>query len=369
MTVRRRDFLVAGVSAVAAAALEQKTSAQPAADIRAFGTPEGSYKIRDTVAETFERPSIDAIDLATGRASVWGRLFGKAGTTGFRLNFEAVSAAHLRFEIKAEDDPNINRIRLRSASSSGEAFFGFGEQLTYFNQKGKVLPILVQEHGVGRGRPILTQLIDIFADGGGRNPYVTEAPAPHFISSRLRSLFLENTQYSVFDMRSATHFQIKVWSGTMTGRILYGETPLDLIEAYTEYAGRMRVLPDWVHNGVIVASQGGMQAATKKLAELRQASVPLAGFWIQDWVGIRVTSAGQQLCGTGGSTRIIVRNGVSWSPIWKKTAPACSSTSIPSLATPPAMMRCSRKRKQTAIWSRKQTVRPTSSKTPTFLPR
>jgi alpha-glucosidase len=122
---------------------------------------------------------------------------------------------------------------------------------------------------------------------------VTEAPAPHFISSRLRSLFLENTH--VFDMRSATHFQIKVWSGTMTGRILYGETPLDLIEAYTEYAGRMRVLPDWVHNGVIVASQGGMQAANKKLAELRQASVPLAGFWIQDWVGIRVTSAGQQL--------------------------------------------------------------------------
>lgn len=122
---------------------------------------------------------------------------------------------------------------------------------------------------------------------------MTEAPAPHFISSRLRSLFLENTH--VFDMRSATHFQIKVWSGTMTGRILYGETPLDLIEAYTEYAGRMRVLPDWVHNGVIVASQGGMQAANKKLAELRQASVPLAGFWIQDWVGIRVTSAGQQL--------------------------------------------------------------------------
>jgi alpha-glucosidase len=46
---------------------------------------------------------------------------------------------------------------------------------------------------------------------------------------------------------------------------------------------------------VIVASQGGMQSATKKLAELRQASVSLAGFWIQDWVGIRVTSAGQQL--------------------------------------------------------------------------
>ncbi len=345
MAVGRREFLTAAASAVAAAAgLEQEAYAQPAAmpgqaqavgefildrtgnglrvlhrrspdrvlwesavdgnflvaeqakaDIDAFGTPEGSYKIKDTISATFERPSIDAIELAPNRASVSGRLFGKTGAVDYRLNFEALSPAHLRFEIKAGDDATVNRIRLRSASSLDEAFFGFGEQLTYFNQKGKVLPILVQEHGVGRGRPILTQLVDIFGNRGGRNPYVTEAPAPHFISSRLRSLFLENTQYSVFDLRAAAHFEVKVWSGAMTGRMLYGETPLDLIEAYTEYAGRMRVLPDWIHNGVIVASQGGMEAATKKLAELRQAGVPLAGFWIQDWVGIRVTPVGQQL--------------------------------------------------------------------------
>ena len=31
-------------------------------------------------------------------------------------------------------------------------------------------------------------------------------------------------------MRQADHIDIKVWSATMTGRILYGETPLDLIE-------------------------------------------------------------------------------------------------------------------------------------------
>ena len=47
-------------------------------------------------------------------------------------------------------------------------------------------------------------------------------------------------------MRHADRVDIKVWSATMTGRILHGETPLDLIEAYTAYAGRMRVLPDWI---------------------------------------------------------------------------------------------------------------------------
>ena len=180
-------------------------------------------------------------------------------------------------------------------SAPDEAFFGFGEQLTYFNQKGKCAPMLVQEHGVGRGRPIVTQLIDALADGGGRNPYITEAPAPHFISSRLRSMFLENTEYSVFDMRPADRADIKLWSGAMRGQIVYGRTPLELIEAYTEYAGRMRVLPGWVHGGVIVAVQGGSESVRGKLDALRKAGVPLAGLWIQDWSGIRDTSVGKQL--------------------------------------------------------------------------
>jgi sulfoquinovosidase len=346
MDVKRRELLTLAATAVAAAAIEQRASAQTpaplaadnqypvgefilqragkalrvvhqrnpnrvlwesaadgnfiiaedaAADIRAFGTPEGAYTIRDKVSAAYEQASIDAIDVAADRATVTGQLRGKGGAIGYRLSFEAVSPAHLRFEIKAESQPSLNRIRLRSASVADEGFFGFGEQLTYFNQKGNVLPILVQEHGVGRGRPVVTQVIDVFANGGGRNPYVTEAPAPHFISSRLRSLFLENTEYSVFDMRQAEAFEIKVWSGTMTGQILYGETPLDLIEAYTAYAGRMRVLPDWVHSGVIAGLMGGTQSVRKKLATMRQAGVPLAGLWLQDWVGVRITSAGTQL--------------------------------------------------------------------------
>ena len=209
----------------------------------------------------------------------------------------AVSATHLRFVISASGSgaAEINRIRLLIASAKDEGFFGFGEQLTYFNQKGNILPILVQEHGVGRGRPIVTQLVDIFASQGGGNPYITEAPVPHFISSRLRSLFLENLEYSEFDMRQADRVDVKVWSSTMTGRILFGETPLDLIETYTEYTGRMRVLPDWVHSGVILGVGGGSKSVRAKLDKARKAGIPIAGLWIQDWVGVRITPVGTQL--------------------------------------------------------------------------
>ena len=267
------------------------------ADVREFGEPEGSFEIRDKIAVSYERPAIDSFDGDETRASFAGRLAGKGGDATFQLTFEAMSATHLRFVVTARTTGGalLDRIRLRLASVADEAFFGFGQQLTFMNQKGNRLPILVQEHGVGRGRPIVTRLIDTFANGGGRNPYVTEAPAPHFISSRLRSLFLENLEYSEFDLRPADRLEIKVWSGTMTGRILYGETPLDLIEAYSAYCGRMRALPDWAHNGAIVGLQGGQQKVEARLGALRRAGVPVAALWLQDWVGIRLTSIGEQL--------------------------------------------------------------------------
>ena len=242
------------------------------ADIREFGAPEGTFSIVDAVSVSYERTAIETVTSATNGAVVSGKLAGEGGEVGFKLAFEAVSPTHLRFVLEAEGAraAGVNRIRLRSGSTRDEAFFGFGEQLTYFNQKGHVLPILVQEHGIGRGRPIITQLVDVFDRGSGGNPYHTGKPAPHFISSRLRSMFLENLEYSEFDLRPADHVDIKVWSGVMTGHILYGESPLELIETYTEYAGRMRVLPDWVHNGAILGLMGGTEPVRAKLESCPQ---------------------------------------------------------------------------------------------------
>ena len=346
MDLKRRGFLAAGVSAVAVATLPSGGAAQQAAEagerhpigdfiltrtsgglrishqrkpdrviwetepagnfivaeqakaiVKEFGAPEGTFEIKDEVSASYQKPTIDAIDTAGDTATVSGKLAGRAGDVRYRLTFTAVSSTHLRFVIWVEG-PNasgVNRIRLRVGSAEDEAVFGCGEQLTEFNQKGAVLPILVQEHGIGRGRPIITELVDLFDHQSGGDPTHTGAPAPYVITSRLRSLFLENLEYSVFDMRQADHIDIKVWSATMTGRILYGETPLDLIETYTEYAGRMRVLPDWVHNGVILGLMGGTEAVRAKLGRARKANVPVAGLWLQDWEGVRTTFAGTQL--------------------------------------------------------------------------
>ncbi len=270
--------------------LWQSTISQPflavgigTAVYREHGDPLGSFEVTDTVSSQYLFRSIDsALRIDASSIALDGTLAAAQSTIGFRITFNAVAENQLQFVITVEGNTagQYNRIFLNYASSPDEAFFGFGQQLTYFNQKGNVIPILVQEHGIGRGLPIVTQLVDQLFDGAGGNPYITEAPVPQYITSQLRSVFLENKEYGVFDMRGADHVAVKLFSGTMTARIIFGAVPLDLIREYTSYSGRVRALPAWAHEGVIVATEGGSAPVSALLTKLIEAGVPLVGLWI-----------------------------------------------------------------------------------------
>jgi alpha-glucosidase len=105
------------------------------ADIREFGTPEGSFEITDTVSASFNQPTIESIVTGGDTAVVTGKLSGAARTIGYKLAFETVSTAHLRFAITVEA-ANVNRIRLVSGSVADEAIFGFGQQPTTSTRRG-----------------------------------------------------------------------------------------------------------------------------------------------------------------------------------------------------------------------------------------
>lgn len=72
------------------------------------------------------------------------------------------------------------------------------------------------------------------------------------------------------------------------GRIVDGETMLDLITEYTSYCGRMAPLPDWVNDGVVAGIQGGSDKVRQIVQQLEQHNTPLAAVWIPDWCGQRV---------------------------------------------------------------------------------
>jgi alpha-glucosidase (family GH31 glycosyl hydrolase) len=254
----------------------------------------GHFFIEDEMEKPHSDQTIDYIEKRQATLAVGGRLTrgGDSEGVNYTLTFLPVTEVRLRFEVEVEEP--YDRIYLIYASSPDERFFGFGTQYTYFDMKGRKVPIFIQEQGIGRGEQPITLAADWQADAGG-NPYTSGASVPHYITSEMRSLFLENYEYSSFDLREEDRVQVEIFSSRMAGQILSGETPVELIELYTEYSGRMRPLPEWILGGAVVGLQGGTDKVLDVYDELEALGTPVAALWLQDWVGQRETSFGTQL--------------------------------------------------------------------------
>jgi sulfoquinovosidase len=254
----------------------------------------GHFSIKDEIERPHSDQTIDYIEKRQATLVVGGRLTRGGDSEGmhYTLTFLPVTEGRLRFEVEVEEP--YDRVYLTYTSSPDERFFGFGTQYTYFDMKGHKVPIFIQEAGIGRGEQPITWAADWQAGAGG-GPYTSYASIPHYITSQMRSLFLENYEYSTFDLREHDRVQVEVFSSRMTGQILSGETPVELIEQYTEYSGRMRLLPEWILSAAVVGLQGGTDKVLDVYDELEALGTPVAALWLQDWVGQRKTSFGTQL--------------------------------------------------------------------------
>jgi alpha-glucosidase len=254
----------------------------------------GHFFIEDEIERLHSDQTIDHIEKRQATLVVGGRLTRGGDSEGvdYTLTFSPVNEGCLRFKVEVEE--LYDRVYFTYASSPDERFFGFGTQYTYFDMKGHKVPIFIQEQGIGRGEQPITWAADWQADAGG-SPYTSGASVPHYITSEMRSLFLENYAYSSFDLREEDRVQVEVFSSRMAGQILSGETPAELIELYTEYSGRMRPLPKWILSGAVVGLQGGTDKVLDVYEELEALGTPVAALWLQDWVGQRETSFGTQL--------------------------------------------------------------------------
>ena len=63
---------------------------------------------------------------------------------------------------------------------------------------------------------------------------ITYAPVPHFLSSKFRSFYLENTEFSVFDFSSDERTVVELNGTNMAGGICSGNTHLEVINCYAE---------------------------------------------------------------------------------------------------------------------------------------
>ncbi|KAI4300889.1 hypothetical protein L6164_034216 [Bauhinia variegata] len=198
-------------------------------------------------------------------------------------------------KLKVPESAEFSRIWLTYASDKNEQFYGFGEQFSHMNFKGKRIPILVQEQGIGRGDQPITFAANLVSHRAGGDWSTTYAPSPFYMTSNMKSLYLEGYDYTVFDLTKQDRVQILIHGNSVQGRILHGNSPCELIERFTETIGRPPELPNWILSGAIVGMQGGTDAVRHIWNELRNFDVPISAFWLQDWVGQRETVIGSQL--------------------------------------------------------------------------
>lgn len=253
----------------------------------------GMVTVEDDVGRWCRRQRVQRVE-AVGAGLVLGGVLECGGErVRWTARLEPVRHDTLRLSARV-DGGELGRVALGSAYGRGEAVLGFGEQFGRLDRVGERWPLVVSEQGIGRGAQPVTWGADRVAGAGG-SWWTTYAAVPHLITTDGRSLALEDTAPVIADLRWSGEAWLEVMDTELTARIYAADEPAGLIAAHTAWAGRMQPLPDWIHSGAIVGLQGGSERVRAAVGTLRDAGVPLAGVWIQDWVGQRETSFGRQL--------------------------------------------------------------------------
>ncbi|MBO6127853.1 MAG: alpha-glucosidase [Pseudobutyrivibrio sp.] len=192
-------------------------------------------------------------------------------------------------------DKSINRFWIRMDSYKSEHIYGCGEQMSYFDLKGRHFPLWTSEPGVGRDKTTyITWKGDVDGMSGG-DYYNTNFPQPTYVSSDKFYVHVQTTAYADFDFRNDEFNELQIWEVPEFIRIEAAASFVELLEKETAFFGRQPKLPDWVYNGLIIGAQGGNERAFGILEKSLEKGIKVSGLWCQDWCGKRVTSFGKRL--------------------------------------------------------------------------
>jgi len=192
-------------------------------------------------------------------------------------------------------DKAFNRFWFRVNATEDEKVYGCGEQLTYFNLRGKNFPLWSSEPGVGRSKDSYISWLAETKDKAGGDYYNTNYPQPTFVSGNKYFCHLQTTAYADFDFTHSDFHELQCWD-IPEYLLLDAENSFPaLVENITDLFGRQPEMPDWVLDGVILGIQGGTEITLEKVETAKAAGIEVAGVWCQDWEGIKMTSFGKRL--------------------------------------------------------------------------
>ena len=191
-----------------------------------------------------------------------------------------------------------DKLWLRIPALPGEAVFGTGETFSEFNLRGESTTVWVSEHI--NAKQVATKIAKKFFRIGSPekkkkfHKYASYYVQPTFLSSRRYFFHAEASSISRFDFSDPHEHcvEINALSPVYFG---FGDNFEALLTNLTDLIGRQPTLPDWVFDGEILGIQGGTEIMDQKLQTALDHGMKVAGVWIQDWEGRRVTAVGKQL--------------------------------------------------------------------------
>ncbi|HUX12653.1 MAG TPA: alpha-glucosidase [Spirochaetia bacterium] len=187
----------------------------------------------------------------------------------------------------------VNRLWIRVAADPGDHPCGCGEQFSRIDLKGSRVPLWTSEQGVGRGHDAITLYANVHSGSGG-SWHSTYFPVPAYVTDRGRFVFADTDAYSVFSFHRAW---TEIYTRQIPKEVVVGHcgSMAGAQSALSARLGRQPPPPEWVFDGIWLGVQGGREKVEQKLHSARNAGVPVAALWAQDWEGKRETAFGRQL--------------------------------------------------------------------------
>lgn len=163
-----------------------------------------------------------------------------------------VTDSRLRVEARLSHDDTVPRAWTTGfASTSDEAFLGFGERFNRTNQRGVKVFSFLEEGGIGTGEGTVA---------GPDNPYpfgeaMAYYPVPFFVSTKGYGFWLDTTWRSEFELATERDDAWRVWhTGPDLAYEVYTPSadddrpwPYHLVDRFTEVTGRPMVPPPWAY--------------------------------------------------------------------------------------------------------------------------
>lgn len=254
---------------------------------------------KERVKKICEKPLITHTELkGSSKITIEGHFADDKCDLKFTLSFEDKGLGRMAFKAeldKSDWKSSAYKLEFSYSKLFDEEFYGFGAQASHLNLAGKEVRILSTEQGHGRGFQPYTNIANSFTPGVAGDDLSTYAPVPFYFTESDRGLFLNDYEYSEFDLRDKNFVSIFMTKSEISGEILSARSPAGMTELFTGIVGRMKALPDWSHSGAVLGIMGGSENISKRLQSYRQHNLEIAGLWIQDWVGRRKTTLATRL--------------------------------------------------------------------------